>query len=32
MLLSERQMIDYKGAALILCAFPEAKALLGDKG
>ena len=32
MLLSEGQMSDYKGAALMLTALPEAKELLGDKG
>ena len=32
MLLSEGQMSDYKGAALMLDALPKAKALLGDKG
>jgi transposase len=32
MLLSERQMSDYKGAALMIDAFPKAKALLTDKG
>jgi transposase len=32
MLLSEGQMSDYKGAALMIEAFPKAKALLGDKG
>ena len=32
MLLSEGQMSDYKGAALILVALPKAKELLGDKG
>jgi transposase len=32
MLLSEGQMSDYKGAALMLDALPRAKALLGDKG
>ncbi len=32
MLLSEGQMSDYKGAALMIDAFPRAKALLGDKG
>ena len=30
--LSEGQMSDYNGAALMLPAFPAAKALLGDKG
>ena len=29
MLLSEGQMSDYKGAALMINAFPKAKALLG---
>ncbi len=32
MLLSEGQMSDFKGAALMLNALPKAKALLGDKG
>ena len=32
MLLSEGQMSDYKGAALMIDAFPEAKALLADRG
>jgi transposase len=32
LLLSEGQMSDYKGAALMIDAFPKAKALLGDKG
>ena len=32
MLLSEGQMSDYKGAALMLPALPKAKQLLGDKG
>jgi transposase len=32
MLLSEGQMSDYKGAALMLDALPKAKTLLGDKG
>ena len=32
MLLSEGQMSDYKGAALMIGAFPKAKVLLGDKG
>jgi transposase len=32
MLLSEGQMSDYKGAALIIDAFPKAKALLADRG
>jgi hypothetical protein len=32
MLLSEGQMSDYKGAALMINAFPKAKFLLGDKG
>jgi transposase len=32
MLLSEGHMSDYKGAALMIDAFPKAKALLGDKG
>jgi transposase len=31
-MLSEGQMSDYKGAALILSALPEAKGLLGDRG
>ena len=32
MLLSEGQMSDYKGAALMLEALPPAKELLGDRG
>ena len=32
MLLSEGQMSAYKGAALMLDAFPKTKALLADKG
>ena len=32
LLLSEGQMSDYKGAALMLDALPSAKALLGDRG
>ena len=32
MLLSEGQMSDYKGAALMLDALPAAKAMLGDRG
>ena len=32
MLLSEGQMSDYRGAALMLDALPPAKALLGDRG
>jgi hypothetical protein len=32
MLLSEGQMSDYKGAALMLDALPRAKALLGGRG
>jgi transposase len=32
MLLSEGQMSDYKGAALMLEALPKAKTLLGDRG
>ena len=32
MLLSEGQMSDYKGAALMLPAMPKAKELLADKG
>jgi len=32
MLLSEGQMSDYKGAALMLDALPGAKTLLGDRG
>jgi transposase len=32
MLLSEGQMSDYKGAALMVDALPKAKALLGDRG
>ena len=32
MLLSEGQMSDYKGAALMLGALPKAKELVGDRG
>ena len=32
MLLSEGQMSDYKRAALMIDAFPKAKALLADRG
>ena len=32
MLLSEGQMSDYKGAALMIHALPRAKALLADRG
>jgi transposase len=32
MLLSEGQMSDYKGAAIMLDALPRAKVLLGDRG
>ncbi len=32
MLLSEGQMSDYKGAALMIDTLPKAKTLLGDKG
>jgi transposase len=32
MLLSEGQMSDYKGAALMINKLPKAKVLLGDKG
>ncbi len=32
MLLSEGQMSDFKGAALMIDDLPPAKALLGDKG
>jgi len=32
MLLSEGQMSDYKGAALMLDVLPPAKAMLGDRG
>lgn len=32
MLLSEGQMSDYKGAALVLNALPDAKELLADRG
>jgi len=32
MLLSEGQMSDFNGAALMIGAFPKAKTLLGDKG
>jgi hypothetical protein len=31
MLLSEGQMSDYKGAALMVAALPKAKVLLGDR-
>jgi transposase len=31
-LLNEAQMSDYKGAALMIQAFPAAEVLLGDKG
>ena len=31
-MLSEGQMSDYKGAALMIDAFPKAKVLLGDRG
>ena len=31
MLLSQGQMSDYKGAALMIDALPKTKALLGDK-
>ncbi len=30
--LSEGQMSDYKGAALMIDALPKAKAMLGDRG
>ncbi len=32
MLLSEGQMSDYKGAALMIDALPKAKVLMGDRG
>ena len=32
LLLSEGQMSDFGGAALMIDAFPKAKTLLGDKG
>jgi hypothetical protein len=32
MLLSEGEMSDYRGAALMLNVLPNAKALLADKG
>ena len=32
MLLSEGQMSDYKGAALMIDALPRAKVMLADKG
>jgi putative transposase len=32
MLLTEGQMSDHKGAALMLPSLPQAKELLGDKG
>ena len=32
MLLSEGQMSDYKGAALMVDALPKAKTMLGDRG
>ena len=32
MLLSEGQMSDYRGAALMINALPRAKALLADRG
>ncbi len=32
MLLSEGQMSDYKGAALMMAALPPAKAILADRG
>lgn len=32
MLLSEGQMSDHKGAALMLSALPSARVLIGDKG
>jgi transposase len=32
LLLSEGQMGDYKGAALMIDAIPAAKAMLGDRG
>ena len=32
MMLSEGQMSDYKGAALMIDALPKARAMLGDRG
>jgi hypothetical protein len=32
MLLSEGQMSDYRGAALMIEALPKAKIMLGDRG
>ncbi len=32
MLLSEGQMGDYKGAALMIDALPKARSMLGDRG
>ena len=32
MLLSEGQISDYKGAVMMVDAFPKAKALLADRG
>ena len=32
MLLSEGQMSDYKGAALMIAALPKARVMLGDRG
>lgn len=32
MLLSEGQMSDYKGAALMFASLPKAKAMIADKG
>ena len=32
MLLSEGQMSDYKGAALMFDALPKARVLIGDRG
>ena len=32
MLLSESQMSDYKGAALMFVSLPKATAMLGDRG
>ncbi len=32
MLLSEGQMSDYKGAALMFASLPRAKAMIADKG
>jgi transposase len=32
MLLTEGQMSDYKGAAMVLDALPKARSLLGDRG